>query len=263
MRFHLLLIRKAYPLAQWLPPLAVANLKPADIGTLAARASLQNALGTRLKDFDAGPQIILLSVPSNHWVQPVMDAWRIYAKAGRVRVRHSGIGEDPNPRDWLCVCQDARGQMSLEHVELGLSCGIQVLIITHPTSTPAPNIAAMADAAFQLEPLNWLDLKKVAVASVGAGGEVPDEPEPHVLRAMNPVLLRLAVRRGQNAGPTLARTLRLARVEALVEAVEPTCVQHLLKLEPQLHLSCSWTKSTAFPTARKLRLTTRITCEAL
>lgn len=60
MRFHLLLIRRAYPLAQWLPPLAVANLSRVDYDPESARLMLTLWSGTRI--LDAGDRLTVRGV---------------------------------------------------------------------------------------------------------------------------------------------------------------------------------------------------------
>jgi len=116
-----------------------------DIGVLAARAALQDALGPHLKDFDVGPQVILIQVPSREWSDPVLQAWRTFAKAGRKTCRPGNCETPPSARDWISLVQESRGTISEEICGVAISMGVQLVVVVHNTSAMQPLLAALAE----------------------------------------------------------------------------------------------------------------------
>lgn len=221
-----------------------------DIGVLAARAALQAALGTRLKDYDAGPQVILIQVPSREWSEPILQAWRIFAKAGRKTCRASMFTETPpSGRDWMSHVQETRGTISEDICEIAISLGVQFVLIVHNTAAMQPLVSELANLTVDLRPLKWADLKRVVQGTKPEGqatGKWPEAPPGDALAAINPTLLRLSRRRDEGPEMLLTRVIRLAQVsvKAGVHMTTAQAVQGFARV-PGMGKALDWGRSLA------------------
>lgn len=186
---------------------------------LAAHALLRMALGTRLEDFDGSPQCLLMELPDTRWVEPLVEAFRLFVKGGRHPEKAAMVGVGPlDPRDWVHISLGGKQARPVtDEAACVLLAGGQLLILTDDAATTPPSLRAAADREVSIPPVTWAVLRHVAEEIHGPDDGWPVEPRPEedVLKRVTPSVLALAMRRDGRARDYVARVIEIAGARSI------------------------------------------------
>lgn len=199
---------------------ALGGLTPPNQSVLIAREMLGAVLGPNPLAWGAGSQVIALVLPDEAWAKPVRDAWSRWARGGREAVRVNAV-EDAGERDWVCLSPDARPSKACDALRAVVQAGVDAVVLATADASDLDTLRAAADQYVEVPPPDWGMVVKMASENLAPALQMPPEPAPHVVAAMTPETLGLAVRREDCVGSYLQRLIAVASRQA----VEPKPVR--------------------------------------